>query len=91
MLGLGDHLIKVCDELGVELVGPREREFRSHIYVLDLTEPEWAEFFKSENIRLSPVRDGIRVSFAIFNTTDDVDRFATVLRKGLKQIKRKAA
>ncbi|WP_449432495.1 aminotransferase class V-fold PLP-dependent enzyme [Pseudomonas putida] len=91
VLGLGDELIKVCDELGVELVGPREREFRSHIYVLDLTEPEWAEFFKSENIRLSPVRDGIRVSFGIYNTTDDVTRFGNALKKGIGIIKKSAA
>ncbi|XVN15993.1 aminotransferase class V-fold PLP-dependent enzyme [Pseudomonas corrugata] len=91
VLNLGDELIKVCDELDIELVGPRERDCRSHIYVLDLTESEWPDFFKAENIRLSPVRDGIRVSFGIYNTSEDVARLGAALRKGLQKIKRKAA
>ncbi|WP_455883726.1 aminotransferase class V-fold PLP-dependent enzyme [Pseudomonas putida] len=91
VMELGDELIATCDHLGIDLVGPREREHRSHIYVLDLKQAEWPAFFKEENIRLSPVRDGIRVSFGIYNTVEDVKRFGAALQKGLKKIQQKAA
>ncbi|MGW6795200.1 aminotransferase class V-fold PLP-dependent enzyme [Streptomyces chartreusis] len=85
VLALGDQLSAHLDDLGIALVGPTEREHRSHICVLDLTGPDWPDFFTAENVRLSPVRDGIRVSFGLYNTADDVDRFASILRRGLKQ------
>lgn len=77
---LGDRLIERIDDLGIRLVGPRDRADRSpHIYVLDLPADEWAAYLASRNVRVSPERDGIRVSFGLFNTADDVDRFARVL------------
>lgn len=91
VMELGDELIAICDKLGIDLVGPREREHRSHIYVLDLKQEEWPAFFKAENVRLSPVRDGIRVSFGIYNTLDDVKRLGTLLEKGMQSILKKAA
>ncbi|MDH6523316.1 cysteine desulfurase/selenocysteine lyase [Streptomyces sp. SAI-135] len=84
VLSLGDHLLAGLDGLDIPLVGPVEREHRSHIYVLDLPGPFWPELFTTENVRLSPVRDGIRVSFGLYNTTDDVDRFVDLLRRGRK-------
>jgi selenocysteine lyase/cysteine desulfurase len=30
---------------------------------------------------VSPERDGIRVSFGLFNTVEDVDRLAEILRR----------
>jgi selenocysteine lyase/cysteine desulfurase len=39
----------------------------------------WAEYLASRQVRVSPERDGIRVSFGLFNTAEDVDRFARVL------------
>lgn len=77
---LGDRLIGHLDELGVGLVGPRARADRSpHIYVLALPAERWLDFLTSRRVRISPERDGIRVSFGLFNTTDDVDRFARIL------------
>ncbi|EJN10845.1 selenocysteine lyase [Bradyrhizobium sp. YR681] len=77
---LGDRLIGRMDDLGVRLVGPRDRADRSpHIYVLDLPADAWADYFASRNVRVSPERDGIRVSFGLFNTAEDVDRFAQVI------------
>ena len=80
VLDLGDHLIRRLDELGIRLVGPRSRVHRSHIYVLDLPADGWPEYFSSQNVRVSPERDGIRVSFGLFNTTDDIDQLAEIIR-----------
>ncbi|MFE1248695.1 aminotransferase class V-fold PLP-dependent enzyme [Streptomyces sp. NPDC058735] len=88
VLDLGDQLIAHLDDLGIALVGPREREHRSHIHVLDLPAPQWAEFLAAEGVRLSFVRDGARVSFGLYNNADDVDRLAAVLRRGLRTIPR---
>ncbi|UVO39614.1 aminotransferase class V-fold PLP-dependent enzyme [Bradyrhizobium arachidis] len=77
---LGDRLIERIDDLGVRLVGPRNRADRSpHIYVLDLPADAWAEYLASRQVRVSPERDGIRISFGLFNTAEDVDRFAGIL------------
>ncbi|MCP3445268.1 aminotransferase class V-fold PLP-dependent enzyme [Bradyrhizobium sp. CCGUVB14] len=77
---LGDRLIERMDDLGVRLVGPRARADRSpHIYVLDLPADSWADYLASRQVRVSPERDGIRISFGLFNTAGDVDRFAQVL------------
>jgi len=82
VLNLGDRLIEHLDELGIELVGPRERRYRSHIYVLALDAGPWLGYLAQQNVRVSQVRDGVRVSFGIFNTTQDVDRLADVLDRG---------
>jgi cysteine desulfurase / selenocysteine lyase len=80
---LGDRLIVHLDELGIKLVGPRERGQRNHIYVLALPVDKWANYFARHDVRVSPERGGIRISFALFNTLDDVDRVANLIRKGL--------
>jgi selenocysteine lyase/cysteine desulfurase len=77
---LGDLLIERIDDLGIRLVGPRDRPERSpHIYVLDLPAKEWADYLASRQVRVSPERDGIRVSFGLFNMAEDVDRLARIL------------
>jgi len=80
VLNLGDRLIAHLDELGIELVGPRERRHRSHIYVLALEPGRWLRHLAQRGVRVSQVRGGIRVSFAMFNTVQDVDRLADILR-----------
>lgn len=84
VLQLGDRLIELMDGLGVRLVGPRTRASRAHIYVLDLAPAEWLEYLAGENVRVSPERDGIRVSFGMFNTVEDVERFAAVVARRLR-------
>jgi cysteine desulfurase/selenocysteine lyase len=80
LYGLGDRLIERMDNLGIRLIGPRARADRSpHIYVLDLPADAWAEYLASRQVRVSPERDGIRISFGLFNTAEDVDRFAQML------------
>ncbi len=81
ILDLGDYLIQRLDEQGIRLVGPRSRAHRSHIYVLDLPGAGWLEYLAGENVRVSPERDGIRVSFGFFNTTDDIDRLMEIIRR----------
>lgn len=81
VLALGDRLIKHMDEQGIRLVGPRTRENRAHIYVLDLPVDEWLDYFAQHQVRVSPERDGIRISFALFNTIEDVDRVADLIRR----------
>lgn len=84
---LGDQLISIADGLGIDLVGPREREHRSpHIYVLDLKNPEIASYFADQGVRVSPVRDGIRVSFGLYNNSEDVERFGQLLHKALDTV-----
>ncbi|MDR6954977.1 selenocysteine lyase/cysteine desulfurase [Ancylobacter sp. 3268] len=81
-LDLGDRLIAGLDACGVALVGPRERHHRApHIYVAALPADEWLNYFADKGVRLSPERDGLRISFGMFNTASDVDRFLDVLRE----------
>lgn len=84
VLDLGDRLIVRMDALGVGLVGPRERTRRAHIYVLDLPVAQWLPYLEREGVRVSPERDGIRVSFGLFNSPDDVDRFARIIENRLR-------
>jgi cysteine desulfurase / selenocysteine lyase len=77
---LGDRLIGHLDRLNIRLVGPRDAKQRApHIYVLDLPTSEWADYFAQNQVRVSPERDGIRVSFGMFNTPEDVDQFAEII------------
>jgi selenocysteine lyase/cysteine desulfurase len=78
---LGDYLIERLDELDVGLVGPRDRQHRApHIYVIALPAAEWLDYFTQNGIRVSPERDGIRVSLGMFNTTADIDRLIEAIR-----------
>ena len=79
---LGDRLINGLDDLRVALVGPRDRAHRApHIYVAALPADEWLDFLSSKNIRVSPERDGIRISLGMFNNEDDIDRLLSVLKE----------
>lgn len=86
MLALGDRLIAGLDELGIKLVGPRGRTQRVHIYVLDLPVLEWMEFLNQNQVRVSPERGGVRISFGIFNSLDDVEEVLSILKKGQEKI-----
>lgn len=83
--GLGDQLIAGLDDMGIDLVGPREREHRApHIYVLRVTHPDTVDQLLDRGVRLSRVPGGIRVSFGMYSNAEDVSRFlghlATALR-----------
>jgi len=79
---LGDRLIEHLDHQGIQLVGPRTRSARApHIYVLDLQGKDWLDYFANQNVRVSPERDGIRVSFGMFNTLDEIDQVADIIKR----------
>jgi len=86
VLGLGDLLIAHLDRLGIDLVGPRERERRSHIYVMALTAPAWPQYLADAGVRVSPVRGGLRVSFGIYNNVRDVERLVEIVERGLRTV-----
>ena len=52
--------------------------------MLDLPADAWADYLASQHVRVSPERDGIRISFGLFNTAEDVDRFAGILAESGK-------
>lgn len=87
---LGDRLIEHADRLGIALIGPRERGDRAHIYVLALPSADWAEYFAQNQVRVSPERDGIRISFGMFNTADDVDQLARVIQRRTEAASKRA-
>ncbi|WP_232666509.1 aminotransferase class V-fold PLP-dependent enzyme [Pseudonocardia sp. TRM90224] len=91
LLDLGDRLIGHLDRLGIGLLGPRERDRRSHIHVLDLPDAGWPPYLAASGVRLSPVRDGLRVSFGIYNTAEDVDRLAVIVERGLRTVPARAS
>ena len=69
------------DELGIELVGPRARSRRAHIYVLDLPVAASMDYLSHQGVRVSPERGGVRVSFGLFNSLEDVDRVAAIIAR----------
>jgi selenocysteine lyase/cysteine desulfurase len=78
---LGDYLIERLDRLQIGLVGPRGRQHRApHIYVIALPADHRLEYFAHSGIRVSPERDGIRVSLGMFNTTADIDHLVEAIR-----------
>jgi cysteine desulfurase / selenocysteine lyase len=82
---LGDLLLDKLDELDVKVVGPKERGQRNHIYTLVLPVQQWADYFARNDVRVSPERGGIRISFAMFNTRQDVERLVNVISTGLRE------
>lgn len=84
VLSLGDRLIAQLNPLGVKLIGPRERGQRAHIYVMDLPVQEWMDYFAQQQVRVSPERSGIRISFGMFNTEADVDQVVSLIAARLK-------
>ncbi|PWC22757.1 aminotransferase [Brenneria roseae subsp. roseae] len=84
LYALGDRLLDHMDRLGIALVGPREKHLRApHIYVFRLDADKWFPYFTENKVRVSPERDGIRVSFAMFNDENDVDSFSAIVEKNL--------
>ena len=84
-LELGDRLIAGLDNLGVAVVGPRDHAHRApHIYVAALPADDWLDHLTANGVRVSPERDGVRISLAMFNTASDIDRFLDVVGDRLR-------
>lgn len=89
---LGDHLIAALDALDIGIVGPRARPHRApHIYVVALPASEWLGYFEENSVRVSPERDGVRVSFGMFNNFADIDRLIELIRKRGRKAPSRAA
>lgn len=84
VLDLGDCLIAHMDRLGIGIVGPRARVQRSHIYVLNLPGQIWLDYLASKAVRVSRQQGGIRVSFAMFNTVDEINQLAEIIYEGAR-------
>ncbi|HEY4068266.1 MAG TPA: aminotransferase class V-fold PLP-dependent enzyme [Burkholderiaceae bacterium] len=84
LLDLGERLIAHMNRLGVGVVGSPQRERRSHINTLRLPDPEWAAYLAAQRVRVSQNRFGVRVSFAMFNTADEVDELAELIAHRLR-------
>ena len=80
VLLLGDRLLTALDALGVKVIGPRDRQHRAHIYVLDLPVNEWVDYLAQNQVRVSAERGGVRISFAIFNNSIEVDRLVELIK-----------
>lgn len=83
---LGDVLRSECAALGVEIVGPTERERHApHLYILNLHDPRWMSLLKENGIYVTPYRLGIRVSFGFYNSTSDIKKLVKVLKAGIDE------
>lgn len=81
---LGVYLRSQLKEINVQVIGPDERHLRSpQSNVLALESPEWKRFFSENNVYISQGRCGVRVSFGIYNTQEDIDKFIAIVKKGL--------
>lgn len=83
---LGQKLRSDLVAIGVETIGPRDKKYRSpQSNVISLTSPEWDEFFIDNNVYVSQYSHGVRVSFGLYNSFEDVDRFVAIVKKGLSK------
>ncbi|CAA92311.1 nifs homolog, possible cysteine desulfurase, implicated in iron-sulfur cluster assembly [Schizosaccharomyces pombe] len=82
--GLGKDLIKELESLNVSVIGYKDFDkHSSHSYVLKILNPEWFDFLRQQGVCVSRFESGIRVSFGLYNTSKDIIKFISVIRKGL--------
>lgn len=82
IFSLNDYLVKKLEELGLEIISPLERKYRSGITVVKLDNAEEVvEKLRKENIIISQRKEGVRISMHIYNNEEDIDKLIMVLRK----------
>jgi len=79
---LGERLARHMETLGVQVLAPPGH--RAHIHVLALPGTGWLEYLAAHQVRVSPQRGGVRVSLAMFNTAQEIDRLAGLIRQRLE-------
>ncbi|WP_062075624.1 aminotransferase class V-fold PLP-dependent enzyme [Demequina lutea] len=84
VLALGDYLDGELAPLGVEPIGPTRRDRRSHIRVLDLPGTGWQDYLADRAIRVTEVRDRVRVSFGLFTAEEDIDALVRAIGDRLR-------
>lgn len=62
-----------------DLYDPPAARRAPHIYVAAMPADEWMEYLASHGVRVSPERDGVRISLGMFSTSADVERFIQVV------------
>lgn len=83
IFNLLDYLIEELQKLDVQIISPLNKDERSGILTFDVkNRDKLAEIYQNNKVRIS-VRDGIRVSPHIYNTTEDIDRLVSILKKFL--------
>jgi selenocysteine lyase/cysteine desulfurase len=67
-------------DLGVTVLSPRDRERRSGITVLEVSEPKRvATRLQERNILTAARRNGLRVALHFYNDHDDIERFTIAM------------
>lgn len=81
---LSSYLRLKLNTAGVRTLGPDDKKLRSpHSNVLALNSPEWLQFFTENNVIVSQNKVGVRVSLGAYNSKHDVDKFLTIVQRGL--------
>ena len=76
-LGLADRLLAGLDELGAEIVSPRDAAERTSIVsarIAGLDSGDVVRHLDGQGIVVSPRRDLFRFSIHLYNSVDDIDR-----------------
>ena len=76
-LGLADRLLAGLDELGAEIVSPRNAAERTSIVsarIAGLDSGDVVRHLDGQGIVVSPRRDLFRFSIHLYNSVDDIDR-----------------
>ena len=77
---LVDALHRGLDARGIAIDSPRQRDRRSGITMVRVSDPEAsAAALEEKNILVSARGDGLRVSFHYYNNESDIERFLDAL------------
>jgi cysteine desulfurase/selenocysteine lyase len=77
---LTDFLHRGLDKRGISIASPRERERRSSITMVNVSDPEATRSaLEAKNILVSARGSGLRVSVHYYNTEDEIDELVKAL------------
>lgn len=79
---LGDYLAQKLKDIGLEMLSPLEKKYRSGITIFKIKDPELVvkKLYK-KNIIVSARGGGVRVSVHIYNNTKDINALVSELAK----------
>lgn len=74
-------------EIGISCIGEGNTNFRyTHSNVVPFKDSLWLQYLNDNNIIASQYRNGIRLSFGLYNNEDDVNRIVEVFKLGLQKL-----
>ena len=82
VLDLGERLLSISTRWASEWSGRATARTDPTSWCSICPPRTGSDTWNTENVRVSPERGGIRVSFAMFNTAEEVDRLARIIGKG---------